>query len=407
MAGPLAGVRVLDFTHALAGPFGTMVLADLGAEVINVERVAATDETRGYPPFVNGRSTYRFSLERGKKSIQVDLKHPEGRDLVLRLADRCDVVTENFSPGTMDDLGLGYETISRRNPRIIFASCSGFGQWGPYAQRGALDIIAQAVSGLMSITGEPDGRPMRAGASIGDTLGGTFMALGVISALYEREKSGLGQRLDVSMVESVIYNLENAIIRYSATGEVPGRVGSRHPLITPFQSFPTSDSWVVVAGVRDWEAFCLLVELPELAHDPRFEDSRIRHQHHAELEPLLIEAFKKKATVEWLGLLADVALVAPINTIAGMVNDPHIQARGAILTLPVPGPKEGVYVKAPNTPVRLSRTPPGVDRPGPSVGEHTREVLRDVLGLPAAEVERLEQQGVVKSKPVISPSFHG
>jgi CoA:oxalate CoA-transferase len=375
-----------------------MILTDLGAEVINVERVTATDETRGAQPFINGRSTYRFSIERGKKNIQVDLKRPEGRDLVLRLADRCDVIAENFSPGTMDDLGLGYDVVSKRNPRLIFASCSGFGQWGPYSQRGALDVIAQAMSGFMSITGEPDGRPMRAGASIGDTLGGTFLAMGVISALYEREKSGLGQRLDVSMVESVIYNLENAIIRHSATGEVPGRIGPRHPLITPFQGFETRDGWMVICGVRDWEAFCHLVELPELAQDPRFADSRIRHEHHAQLEPLLMEALKKRTTSEWLELLADVTLAAPILSIAEMMNDPHIQARGTIVTLPVPGPKEGVTVKVPNSPVRLSRTPPAVDKPGPAVGEHTRQVLHDILGMGQAEIEGLEQAGVVKSK---------
>ncbi len=398
MAGPLTGVRVLDFTHALAGPFGTMILTDLGAEVINVERVTVSDETRGNQPFINGRSTYRFSMERGKKNIQVDLKPPEGVDLILRLADKCDVIAENFSPGTMDDLGIGYDVVSQRNPRLIFASSSGFGQWGPYAKRGALDVIAQAMSGFMSITGEANGRPMRAGASIGDTLGGTYMALGIVSALYEREKSGLGQRIDVSMVESVIYNLENAIIRTSV-GDVPTRIGPRHPLLTPFQSFPTKDGWMVICGVRDWEAFCLLLDLPELAHDQRFVNSRIRHEHHAELEPLLNQALEKKSTLEWLELLADVSLVAPLYTILEMMNDPHIQARDVIVTLPVPGPKAGVTVKVPNSPVRMSRTAPVVNKPGPFVGEHTRQVLSDILGASPADIERLEKAGVVKSKP--------
>ncbi|MBM3947230.1 MAG: CoA transferase, partial [SAR202 cluster bacterium] len=254
MPGPLVGVRVLDFTHALAGPFGTMTLADLGAEVIKVERPDLTEATRGLGPFVNGRSTYRFSLDRGKRSIQLDLKQPQGRDLALRLAEQSDVLAENFSPGTMDGLGLGYDAVRTRNPRIVYASCSGFGQTGPYAQRSAVDIIAQAMSGLMSVTGEPGGRPMRAGASIGDTIGGTYLAMGVIAALYERERSGRGQRLDISMVEGLLYHLENAIVRYSATGEVPSQVGARHPLITPFQPFKTADGWIVVASVRDWEA---------------------------------------------------------------------------------------------------------------------------------------------------------
>ena len=398
MAGPLVGIRVLDFTHALAGPFGTMILADLGAEVINIQRVEDTDETRGNGPFVNGRSTYRFSIERGKKGIQLDLKKPEGRELALHLAERCDVLTENFSPGTMDRLGLGYEEVSARNPRIIYASCSGFGQTGPYASRGAVDVIAQAMSGLMSITGDPKGGPMRVGASIGDTLGGTYMSIGVISALYEREQSGVGQRLDVSMVESVFYNLENAIIRHSATGEVPGRIGTRHPLITPFQAFQTADGWMVVAGVRDWEAFCVVIDREELAADPRYQAGDGRTTHHAELEPLLIEAFLEKTTKEWLDLLEGICLANPVNSIPDAINDPHMRARGAVIEMAVPGP-EDIKVLLPNSPVHLSRTSPKVENPAPSVGEHTRLVLKTILDMSPDEIARLEEAGVIKSKP--------
>jgi CoA:oxalate CoA-transferase len=374
-----------------------MILTDLGAEVINIARVDATDESRGPGPYVNGRSTYRFSIERGKMDIQLDLQKDEGREIALRLAEKSDVLAENFSPGTMDRLGLGYEEVSKRNPRLVYASCSGFGQWGPYASKGALDVIAQAMSGLMSITGEADGRPMRAGASIGDTLGGTYMAIGVLSALYEREKSGLGQRLDISMVESVVYNLENAIIRYSATGEVPRRIGPRHPLHTPFQGFETADGWVVVAGVRDWAAFCVVIGREDLAEDPKYVEGPTLTIHHSELEPILMEIFRRKTSEEWFNLLAGIALIGPINTVADMVNDPHINARGTIVTLPVPGPEER-YVKVPNSPVRLSRTPPAVDRPGPSVGEHTREVLGGLLEMTPAEIAALEEAGVVKSK---------
>ena len=239
MAGPLEGVKIIDFTHWLAGPFGTMILCDLGAEVIHVERITATDTNRGDGPYVNGISSYRYSLERGKKSIQVDLKDPTGLQIVKDLINKADVVTENFSVGVMEKLGLGYEQFEGTNPGLIYASCSGYGQTGPRAQQGAFDVIAQGFSGLMSITGEPDGRPMRVGTSVGDTFGGTYMALGILSALYERDRSGKGQRIDVSMVESVIYNLENAIIRYSITGQIPQRIGTRHPLITPFQTFET------------------------------------------------------------------------------------------------------------------------------------------------------------------------
>ena len=397
MPGPLQGIRVLDFTHALAGPFGTMVLTDLGAEIIHVQRIDERNETRGHGPFVNGRSTFRFSVERGKKGIQVDLKKPEGVDLALRLADRSDVVTENFSVGTMARMGLGYDVISTRNPRIIYASCTGFGQTGPYASRGGIDIVAQAMSGFMSITGEAGGRPMRAGASLGDTLGGTYLAMGVLSALYERERSGKGQRLDVSMVESVVYNLENAVIRYSATGETPGRIGPRHPLSTPFQPFETKDGkWIVVAAVRDWEAFCVIIEREDLAQDPRYRTVADRTAHHADLEPVLIDAFLQKPADEWFVALEDTCLTAPIYTIADMVNDPHTKARESVVEIAVPGPEERSVLVA-NSPIRLSRTPLKVERPGPSAGEHTSDVLGDVLGMSGEEISSLEQAGVIRN----------
>jgi len=375
-----------------------MILADLGAQVINVERTDARDETRGSGPFVNGRSTYRFSIERGKKNIQLDLRNPEGRELALRLAEKCDVLAENFRPGAMERLGLGYETVSRRNPRIIYASCSGFGQNGPYTSRGALDIIAQAMSGLMSITGEPDGQPMRVGASFGDTLGGTYMAVATLAALYERERSGLGQRLDVSMLESLIYNLENAIIRYSATGEVPQRIGPRHPLNTPFQSFETADGWIVVAGVQDWDAFCGAIGRENLANDPRFNTRQDRTLNHGELEPILAEVFREKTSQEWLQLPEKVALTAPIYDIGEMVNDPHVKARGAIVQLPVPGPEER-HVLVANSPIHMSRTKRKVDTPAPSAGEHTQEVLSGMLGMAPDEIAALEEAGIIRCMP--------
>ncbi|MCL0102076.1 CoA transferase [Dehalococcoidia bacterium] len=397
MTGPLQGVRVLDFTHALAGPFGTMVLTDLGAEVINVQRIDERDETRGHGPFVNGRSTFRFSIERGKKGIQIDLKKPEGLDLALRLSDQSDVIAENFSVGTMDRIGLGYNKISQRNPRIIYASCTGFGQTGPYANRGGIDIVAQAMSGLMSITGEPDGRPMRAGASFGDTMGGTHLAIGILSALYEREQSGYGQRIEVSMVESVAYNLENAIIRYSATGEVPRRIGPRHPLSTPFQPFETKDnSWIVVAAVRDWEAFCVIIGKEHLAQDPRFNSVADRTANHSELEPVLIDAFRQKTAQEWSAELEGTCLTAPIYSIADMVNDPHTKDRNAVVEIPVPGPSERSVLLA-NSPVKLSRTPTQVSRPGPSAGEHTSSVLSEILGITPGEINALEESEVIRT----------
>ncbi len=396
MAGPLEGGKIIDFTHWLAGPFGTMILCDLGAEVIHVERITATDSNRGDGPYVNGISSYRYSLERGKKSIQVDLKDPTGLQIVKDLINKADVVTENFSVGVMEKLGLGYEQFEDTNPGLIYASCSGYGQTGPRAQQGAFDVIAQGFSGLMSITGEPDGRPMRVGTSVGDTFGGTYMALGILSALYERDRSGKGQKIDVSMVESVIYNLENAIIRYSITGQIPQRIGTRHPLITPFQTFETANGYICIAGLRDWEAFCFILGLEELAADDRFNTGEKRTQNHGALEPILTESLKKQTTQHWIEVLDGIAVCGPINNLEEMIEDPHIKARNSIVTLPVPGENEQ-QVKVSNTPVRLSRTPADVSKRAFVVGEHTKSILNEWLDYDDSTIIDLEEKGILKS----------
>ena len=396
MAGPLEGVKIIDFTHWLAGPFGTMILCDLGAEVIHVERITATDSNRGDGPYVNGISSYRYSLERGKKSIQVDLKDPTGLQIVKDLINKADVVTENFSVGVMEKLGLGYEQFEGTNPGLIYASCSGYGQTGPRAQQGAFDVIAQGFSGLMSITGEPDGRPMRVGTSVGDTFGGTYMALGILSALYERDRSGKGQKIDVSMVESVIYNLENAIIRYSITGQIPQRIGTRHPLITPFQTFETANGYICIAGLRDWEAFCFILGLEELATDDRFNTGEKRTQNHGVLEPILTEALKKQTTQHWIEVLDGIAVSGPINNLEDMIEDPHIKARNSIVSLPVPGENEQ-QVKVSNTPVRLSRTPADVSKRAFVVGEHTKSILNEWLNYDDKTIIDLEEKGILKT----------
>ncbi|MQG25269.1 MAG: CoA transferase [SAR202 cluster bacterium] len=396
MAGPLEGVKIIDFTHWLAGPFGTMILCDLGAEVIHVERITATDSNRGDGPYVNGISSYRYSLERGKKSIQVDLKDPTGLQIVKDLINKADVVTENFSVGVMEKLGLGYEQFEGTNPGLIYASCSGYGQTGPRAQQGAFDVIAQGFSGLMSITGEPDGRPMRVGTSVGDTFGGTYMALGILSALYERDRSGKGQKIDVSMVESVIYNLENAIIRYSITGQIPQRIGTRHPLITPFQTFETANGYICIAGLRDWEAFCFILGLEELATDDRFNTGEKRTQNHSVLEPILTEALKKQTTQHWIEVLDGIAVSGPINNLEDMIEDPHIKARNSIVSLPVPGENEQ-QVKVSNTPVRLSRTPADVSKRAFVVGEHTKSILNEWLNYDDKTIIDLEEKGILKT----------
>jgi CoA:oxalate CoA-transferase len=397
MSGPLEGVRILDLTWVLAGPFASMVLCDLGADVIKVERPSIGDVARMTAPLVNGESCYFLSINRGKRSIAIDLKNEAGRDLFLRLVERVDVVMENFTPGTMETLGLGYDVLCQRNLRLIYAATSGFGQTGPDRLRPALDIIAQGMGGIMSITGEPGGPPVRPGTSLGDIAAGLFTAIGVLAALHERERSGRGQMIDVAMLDSQISILENAFARYFATGQVPEPIGTRHPVATPFQAFPTRDGYVVLAlswGVENqWELFCATIGRADLIDDPRFDTGPLRTEHHAELEPILIEAMKERTTAEWVREFDAIGLpCGPLNNIAQAAALPQVKAREMLVE--VEHPRIGRF-PLPNTPVKLSRTPGGVRGPSPDLGQHTDDVLRELLGLPAAEIGRLREAGAI------------
>ena len=391
MPGPLDGIRVLDFTWALAGPYGSMILTDLGAETIKVEPAGIDWQRRGPGPYVDGISTYFFSVNRGKKSLTLDLKTPEAVEIVRDLAQTVDVLTENFSPGTMTRLGLGYDALAELNPRLIYASTSGFGHTGPYSSRGAVDVIVQGISGLMSITGHPGGPPARAGYSIGDMAGGMYTAIGVLAALHEREQSGKGQHVDVAMLDSQVALLENAVVRAANTGETPGPIGTRHPLVTPFQAFPTADGHLVLAGVKDWQLFCAKIDRLELFDDPRFETNALRTQHHAELEPLLEDAFRKQTTAEWERTLEGVCIVAPLNDIPSMLADPQVAAREMVAELPTPA---GRTLKVSSTPVKMSRTPAQVNRGASEPAQHTREILR-ANGRTDAEIDRLAAAGII------------
>lgn len=398
MPGPLSDITILDLTWVLSGPYASMVLCDLGAEVVKVERPPWGDVARTTGPHVNGESAYFFSINRGKKSVAVDLQRPEGKELFLRLVEKVDVVMENFTPGTMDGLGLGYETLRRRNPRLIYAATSGFGQTGPDRLRPALDIVVQGMGGVMSITGEPGGRPVRPGLSLGDIAAGLFTAIGVLAALHERERSGQGQFVDVSMLDCQIAILENAIVRYFATGQIPGPLGTRHPSATPFQAFPTKDGYIVLAlawGVENqWELFCATIGRPELIGDERFETSALRTKNYAILEPILNEALAQRTTAEWIEEFDRIGLpCGPLNNIAQAVAQPQVRARDMLVELRHPRMSRPLTV--PNTPVKLSRTPGGVKGLPPDVGEHTEEVLTGWLGLSEEEVRRLEALGVV------------
>jgi CoA:oxalate CoA-transferase len=397
MSGPLEGIRVLDLTWVLAGPFASMILGDLGAEVIKVERPPYGDVARTTGPIVNGESCYFFSINRGKKSVCLDLKAERGRELFLRLAGLSDVVMENFTPGTMDKLGLGYDVLLKHNPRLIYAATSGFGQTGPERLRPALDIVVQGMGGVMSITGEPDGPPLRPGLSLGDIAAGLYTAIGVVAALHERERSGQGQMIDVAMLDCQVAILENAFIRYFATGELPKPIGSRHPLATPFQAFPTSDGWIVLAlswGVENqWELFCATIGRVDLIDDPRFDTPALRTEHHAELEPILNEVMRQKATNEWLREFDAIGLpCGPLNNIAQAAGQPQVVARRMLVE--VEHPRIG-RLKLPDTPVKLSRTPGGIKGPSPALGQDTYEVLSSLLGLSAEELDELAAAGVI------------
>ena len=396
MPGPLDGLRILDFTWALAGPYGSMILSDLGADVFKVEHVGTNEEHRGAGPYVHGISTYFFSVNRGKKSLTLDLKRPESVQIVKDLIDPAsggiDVLTENFRPGAMARLGLGYHDLSAVNPGLIYASTSGFGHSGPYQHRPAVDVIVQGMGGVMSITGHPGGPPARPGYSIGDMAGGMYTAIGVLAALHERQSSRLGQHVDVAMLDAQVALLENAVVRAANTDETPGPIGTRHPLVTPFQALPTADGWMVIAGVKDWQLFCVKIGRDDLLNDPRFQTNPDRTQHHAELEPILFEAFRHRSTAAWERELDGVCIAAPMNTVPQIVDDPHIAARGMIAELPVAKSQKTLRVSG--SPVHLSRTPVQLTRGASAIGEHTREALQ-LIGRTPVQIEQLARDGIV------------
>jgi len=399
-SGPLAGIRVLDLTWILSGPYCTMTLADLGADVIKVERPPWGDVSRTTGPIVDGESGYFFSINRSKRSLSLDLKSEEGRAFFKRLVAQVDVVVENFTPGAMDRLGLGYEALAAVNPRVVYLAISGYGQTGPMRDKPALDVIVQGAGGVMSITGEPGGPPVRPGLSIGDIAAGLYGAIGVLAALREREQSGRGQLVDLSMLDCQIAILENAYMRYHVTGEIPEKLGTRHPSAVPFQAFPTADGYVVIAlawGVpNQWALLCAELEVTELIDDARFATAQARSAHHAELEPLLNVAFARRTTAEWVERLERYEIpCGPLNTIAEAAALPQVAAREMLV--PVEHHTLG-RVPLPNTPVKLSRTPGGIRGSSPDMGQHSREVLAELLGLDAATIDDLVEREVVREE---------
>jgi len=397
MPGPLNGIRVLDLTQVLFGPFATMLLSDLGAEVIKVERPRAGDMARGNGPVVRGVSTYFLSLNRGKKSITLDLTSEQGKEIFLKLVAKADVLVENYKPGTMESFDLGYEQVRSRNPGIIYVAGSGFGQSGPYAYKPAFDIIIQAMGGVLSITGEPGGRPVRPGVSYGDIAAGLFLCIATLAALQERHVSGEGQLIDISMLDCQVTVQENAFVRYLNTGEIPGPLGTRHPVMTPFQVFPTKDGYIAVAlrgGIKNqWPLFCAAINRVDIIDDPRFEDGWLRTQNYSVLEPILNEAMKSRTTEEWIKELEQMGIpCGPVNRIDQVANDPQIKARGMFLD--IKHPEAGTF-KVVNNPFKFSRTNRSVTDASPELGEHTEQTLSNILGLSSAEIGELRQSKII------------
>jgi CoA:oxalate CoA-transferase len=399
MAGPLQGIKILDFTHALAGAYATMLLGDLGADVIKIEPPTG-DVARAQGPKLGDVSTYFFSINRGKKSVIIDLKTEKGKELVLKLVKLVDVVTENFTPGTMGKLGLSYDVLKKHNPRIIYAALSGFGQTGPYRDKPALDIVVQAMGGLMSMTGPENGAPVRAGLSIGDIGGGTFLAVGILSAYIECQKNGVGQMLDLSMLDCQVALLENAYVRYFATGEIARPKGSRHQVAAIHQAFPTKDGNIAftVGGLEQWTVFLELIGRLDILSETKYHNRYSRAQNMDELEPIIIEALSMGTTEEWVKKFEAVGMpCGPINNIAQAAIDPQITYRKMFATLPCPPAKDGV-LKVSNSPFKYSRTSPEVNKAAPDVGEHTEEVMSSVLGLDQQTIASLKAQKIITRK---------
>lgn len=397
----LSHVRVLDLSRVLAGPWATQVLADLGAEVIKVERPGAGDETRGWgPPWVGPggaaarESAYFASANRGKRSVTIDLSRPEGQALVRRLAARADVLFENHKAGALARRGLGWEELAALNPRLVYCSISGFGQSGPYRDRPGYDFLVQAMGGLMSVTGEPDGPPTKVGVAVTDLLTGMYAATAVLAALAERERSGLGQHVDLALLDVQVAALANQAESFLVTGRAPGRLGNAHPSIVPYQAFTTRDGHVVVAVGNDAQ-FARLAEAMgrrDLAADPRFSTNAARVAHREALVAAMAPLLAARDTEAWVRALdaADVP-AGPINDLAQVFEDPQVRHRGLRVEVPR---ADGAPVPVVASPIRLSRTPVE-HRPPPRLGEHTREVLVEVLGMEEEEVEALGRAGVI------------
>lgn len=393
---PLHGLTVLDFTRVLSGPYCTMLLGDMGARVIKIEHPERGDDTRGWgPPFQGSESAYFLSVNRNKESVTLDLKNPAAAGIVARLLDRADVLVENFRPGTMTRLGLGYEALAERFPRLVYCSISGFGQNGPRRSQAGYDAVMQAEGGLMSITGEADGPPYRLGVAISDIASGMFAAQGIAMALFARERSGRGQLVDIGMLDATTALLTYQAAICFATGAPPARMGNRHPTIVPYETFPVADGEIVVAVGNDeqWCRFCEAIGASMLSSDVRFATNRLRVQHYGELRPILTDRLARRTRDEWLLEFKKTGVPSgAVRDVAEVLEDPQLDVREMIAS--VEHATLG-SIRVLGVPIKLSQNPGAVRTPPPTLGQHTDSILRRDVGLTDADIQELRDTQVI------------
>ncbi len=395
MPAPLEDLLVADLTRALAGPYCSLMLGDLGARVIKIETPEGGDDTRAWgPPFVNGESSYFLGINRNKESLTLNLKHPDGQEIFRRLLRRADVLVENFRAGIMDRFGFGYQAVHALNPRLVYASISGFGQDGPYRDRTAYDLILQGMGGLMGTTGEEGGPPVKVGVAVTDIAAGMFAAFGVLAALRVRDRTGEGQHVDVSMLDSQVAWMTYQAGYYFATGENPKRLGSAHPSLVPYQAFKTNDGYVNVAVGSEgiWSRFVVAIGASHLGEDPRFKTNPDRVKHRAALIAVLEPIFAARTTKEWADIFERSGVPAgPIYLLSDLFSDPQVQHRQMMVE--VEHPRAG-RIKQTGVPVKLSETPGRIASPPPLLGQHTEDILGE-MGYDAAQIASLRSAGAV------------
>ncbi|MCM3766940.1 CaiB/BaiF CoA-transferase family protein [Neobacillus niacini] len=395
MAGALEGVKVLDLTRVLAGPHCTMILADLGADVIKVEAPGGSDETRFWgPPFQNGVSAYYLCANRNKRSITVNLKTEEGREIIRTLAKDADVLIHNFKTGSMEKWQLDYETIKHINPRLIYCSITGFGETGPYKHLPGYDYIIQGMSGLMSITGSEESGPVKIGVAMVDILTGLYSVISIEAALYEREKSGLGQKMDMSLLDTAVSSLANVASNYLISGKVPRRLGNDHPNIVPYSKFKASDGDIIIAvgNDRQFADLCKVIGIPQIAKDERYRTNEARVENKLELTKILEDQLQLKTAAEWIAVFSEKNIpCGPIHTMDQVFEHPQVLARDMVVQVNHP---EAGSVKLVGSPIKLSRTKAKIERHPPIAGEHTSEILQQA-GFSLEEISQLKENNII------------